>query len=280
MQNRILCIAAVLVTGMTARYAAAQTPTAPVQLSRHRLVFDDEFDPLNLSTNGYGRHTWYPNLWFNHYPPPLGNIFASQSQLSLVWSGNQVSTDTSVTTTSWNASHFRAIRYGYFEARMRWDVVNGAWPAFWLLPVEDITGEDIVNGVRESGEIDIFEGQGNQPTTFFGTIHDWVNAVDVRSSAGRNSFPLPVGTDLSEFHTYGLLWTPGQVTWFFDNVPLHTEATYPIMEKQNYYVILGMQEGAGWTHGNLNGVSATNMTLNVNWLRIWAVPDTPVPGLR
>jgi hypothetical protein len=248
-------------------FAAENPSSPPPQVPGYKVVFQEEFDRVDVSPSGLGSYSWYVNVWFNHKRPPMENISASGSALSLVWRDSQESSDTSITTMSHDGHHAHAWHYGYFEARLRWDVVKGAWPAFWLIPVEG--GSDASKSAKETGELDVFEGQGDHPTTFYGTIHDWVDGKRVASTSNSNSFQLPAGTDLSAYHTYGLLWEPGKVTWYFDNQPLHSETTYPIFDKQHYYLILGMQEGANWRAGDRTGVTAHSMTMNVDWVRVW-----------
>jgi beta-glucanase (GH16 family) len=242
-------------------------PAPPPQAQGYKLAFAGEFDRLDLSPDGRGIHAWYEGIWFNHQHASRKNIFVANSMLCLEWERGQGAVDTSITTFSPQAGNNGAWRYGYFEARLRWDVVKGAWPAFWLIPVEDATGQDIYNGTKESGEIDIFEGQGDHPHVFYGTIHDWVN---LRDHANKNNFfALPGNVDLSQFHTYGLLWTPGKVTWYLDNQPLLSESTPAIFDRQDFFLVLTMQEGDDWKAGNLSGVTAPRMTLNVDWVRVW-----------
>ena len=71
------------------------------------------------------------------------------------------------------------------------------------------------------------------------------------------------------YHTYGLLWVPGQVTWYFDNQPVLKAATYPVFDEQDYFLILGMQEGANGNYGNLQGETANAMSMNVRWVRVF-----------
>ena len=243
------------------------TPIAPPQAKGYKLVFADDFDTLDISPDGTGAHTWFEGVWFNQKHAPLRNIFAASSILSLRWERGQDAPDTSVTTLSRDKRQFSAWRYGYFEARMRWDAVPGAWPAFWLIPVQNATAQDLYDGTRESGEIDIFEGQGDRPHTFYGTIHDWVNRQD--NASKLNSFELTKDVDFSQFHVYGLLWTPRQVTWFLDNRPLHSEKTPAIFGKQDFFMVIGMQEGVNWRYGDLSGVTAPSMTLQIDWVRVW-----------
>jgi Glycosyl hydrolases family 16 len=262
----ILCLAFVTI-GFVFHEHPPDPTGLPPQAAGYKLVFSDDFDHLHVSPSGKGRYTWYEGVWFNKQHAPLRNISAADTILSLKWVRGQEASDTSITTASRDMRHARSWRYGYFEARMRWNPVPGAWPAFWLIPVQDATGKNIYNGTKETGEIDIFEGLGNHPHTFYGTIHDWVNGRDNQSSP--NHFELPHEVNFSEFHTYGLLWTPGQVTWYLDNRPLHSAKTAAVFDKQDFYIVLGMQEGVDWEYGKLSSVSAQEMVLQVDWVRVW-----------
>jgi hypothetical protein len=248
--------------------AASPSLTPPPPAAGYRLVFNDEFDSLDLSPDASGNHTWYANVWFNHKPRPIQNISVSDGILHLKWTRDQKSDDTSIETTSPDGRYFHAWRYAYFEARMKWDVVQGAWPAFWLLPIEGPRFEDRYAGQPEGGEFDIFEGQGDRPTTFFGTIHYWVGTKQMALNEHR-VYPLPAENNFSQFHVYGMLWEPGKITWFFDGRPLHSEKTYPIFDKQKYFPVLAMQEGVNWTAGNMKGVHSDSMTMDVDWIRVW-----------
>ncbi len=149
---------------------------------------------------------------------------------------------------------------------MKWDVTVGAWPAFWMIPVEGIWG------APETGELDVFEGQGSTPQTFYGTIHDWVvvngTPIQAANNNGSNSYKLS-GVDFTQWHTYGVLWVPGKVTWYFDNTPILSAATYPIFDQQNYFLLFTTQEGVDWTSGDTTGVTATSMNLYIDWVKVW-----------
>lgn len=252
--------------------ATGQSLTPPPQASGYRLAFQDNFRALDLSKDQSGNHTWYPNVFFEHNRPPLENIEASDSGLSLTWRSTQGSSDTSIETSSPTGKYSHAWKYGYFEVRMKWQAVPGAWPALWMIPVESAQGVDFYNGQHDSGEVDIFEGQGDHPSTFYGTIHHWIGGKQVESSGDgppRNAFGLSYRNDFSQYHTYGLLWEPGKMTWFYDDKPLHSEKTYPVFDRRRYMLILAMQEGAKWVAGDRSGVSANAMTMKVDWVRVW-----------
>jgi len=256
----------ILASALTLTMAVAGAIGPPAAPGYH-LAFEDDFHSLDLSPDGFGSHTWYEGVWFNPKHAPVSNISTSSSGLTLVWLRGQEAADTSITTLSHDLRHSRAWRYGYFEARMKWDAVPGAWPALWLIPVPDLKGKATWQDTNESGEIDIFEGQGAQPHTFFGTAHDWISLRDHPTK--DNAFPLPFGVDFAQYHTYGLLWTPGKVTWYFDNRTLHSEPLPPVFDHQDYLIVLSMQEGEDWKPNNLKGVNAARMAMNVSWLRVW-----------
>lgn len=239
----------------------------PPAAKSYKLSFADDFNSLDLSRNGSGMHTWFQSLWWDDHIPSRSLISTSNSILSLTWKKNQGSNDTSITTYAHDRTHGQTWRYGYFEARMKWDVANGSWPAFWLIPAQDARGENIRNGVKETGEIDIFEGQGDHPNTFYGTVHNWLDKR--HTSNDPNWSTLPKNVDLSTFHVYGVLWVPGRVTWYFDGKELHSAPTPPIVDRQDYYIVLGSQEGADWNSGSFSGVTADKFTLSVDWVRVW-----------
>jgi hypothetical protein len=233
----------------------------PPQAAGYHLAFSDEFDSLDLSPSGTGNHTWYNTIWYEPVAP-FANISAHSSILHLSWTRGQSPADTSITTDARDGSSFKAWRYGYFEARMRWDVALGAWPAFWLVPRQD-------RSAPETGEIDIFEGQGDTPHTYYGTLHDWRGQTDVWNTNGANAYQTPSTVDFSQFHTYGVLWTPGKVVWYLDEKPILQSPTTPIFDSQDFYLILGAQEGQNWQAGDLSGVTANRMGLDVDWVRVW-----------
>jgi len=249
--------------------AQAQKPDPPEAAPAYRLVFSDDFRKIDLSPDGHGAHTWYEGLWHYTKHAPLRNIRPGAHGLRLVWERGQPQPDTTISTISADGKQQHAWRYGYFEARMKWKPEAGAWPAFWLLA-------SLNQYPTEMGELDIFEGNGQYPLSFFATLHDWQRdpdhpekLTDVRNNAPNNRFDLPPGTDFNRFHTYGVLWEPERITWFFDGRPLHSEPCYPIFKRQDLSLVLGMQMGSDWQVGNAKGVTARNMTLSVDWVRVW-----------
>jgi beta-glucanase (GH16 family) len=83
------------------------------------------------------------------------------------------------------------------------------WPAFWML------GNDIGQvGRPDSGEIDVMENVGFEPSTVHGTLH----GPGYSGSGGTGAaYTLPGGQILADgFHTFAVDRAPDSVTWSVD----------------------------------------------------------------
>jgi len=99
--------------------------------------------------------------------------------------------------------------YGRFEARLKTPFGPGIWPAFWML------GSDIEEvDWPQSGEIDIMELRGQQPSIIHGSIHG------PGFSAG-NAITKPFGLKNSrfdsEYHLFAIEWFPDRIDFFIDD---------------------------------------------------------------
>lgn len=95
------------------------------------------------------------------------------------------------------------------------------WPGFWMRPLEKVFGSH-----PASGEMDIVEYKGQNPTQFLGTIHFKKSATE----NGKIGSWINTSVDLSDaFHNYGFEWTPQNVTWTFDG-----EQVYSIPLDRNF----------------------------------------------
>jgi len=133
--------------------------------------------------------------------------------------------------------------YGRFEARIRIPRGQGLWPAFWML------GDNIDRvGWPMSGEIDIMENIGREPTTVHGTMHG-----PGYSGAGiGGSISLSGGAFADDFHRYAVEWTPGRIKWFVDDTayfqttPASIPANTTWVFDHPFFLLLNVAVGGGW----------------------------------
>jgi len=162
-----------------------------------------------------------------------------------------------------------ALKYGRVEARMKLSNGQGAWPAFWMLPVN--------GNWPYTGEIDIMEAKHRNPQSVDGTIHYDGNGYHF---TGR-SYSSP--TDLSsDFHVYAVEWGPNFIKWFVDDVLFHTATPnttvnggWPFNDSQ-FYIILNLAVGsAGTPYTSVNGAGVAPVPgdfpakLQVDYVRVY-----------
>lgn len=196
-------------------------PAAP-NADYPRLTFHDDFESLqSVDLTGKGRPG---HLWFTDRPFGWGRTTARELKVAdgvLTISPTSAGTNYNLATVSSVSGAGSGWRHGYFEARMAFDpaVSGGAgWPALWMLPVRQIVHGDLSHSV----EVDIFEAypaqtRGRFSGLFTGTVHDFQLSPSQVHHADFGNNVAHVATDWAGFHTYGLLWRPGQLEWFFDN---------------------------------------------------------------
>ncbi|RLP28261.1 family 16 glycosylhydrolase [Mesorhizobium sp. YM1C-6-2] len=95
--------------------------------------------------------------------------------------------------------------YGYFEITAELPKEPGTWPAFWMLPVD--------NGWPP--EIDILEA--------YGDISNQVHTAVIGTGGTTDTW---AQVDTSEgSHSYGMMWTPYEITFYVDGVKTSSVAT-------------------------------------------------------
>ncbi|MBP8003098.1 MAG: family 16 glycosylhydrolase [Chloroflexi bacterium] len=160
--------------------------------------------------------------------------------------------------------------YGRVEARMQLPQGQGIWPAFWMLG----TNLDEV-GWPQSGEIDIMENIGREPSTVHGTVH----GPGYSGSNGiGGGYDLDSGLFADDFHIFAIEWTPDGIRWFVDGVnyfsltpdqiPAGTEWVYD----HPFFIILNLAVGGNWP-GFPDDTTVFPQSLVVDYVRVYGAPN-------
>lgn len=163
------------------------------------------------------------------------------------------------------------IRYGRIEARMKLPAGAGLWPAFWLL------GNDIGEvGWPASGEIDVMENIGREPSTVHGTIHG--PGYSGGDAVGR-PFRLPANARFADdFHDFALEWEADELRWYVDGV-LYSTLTPADLPRgaawvfdHPFFVILNVAVGGAWP-GPPDASTVFPQSLVVEHVRVFEAAD-------
>lgn len=157
-------------------------------------------------------------------------------------------------------------KYGYFEIRCKLPVNRGAFPAFWLW-----------NDSVSYQEIDVFEYSWNitnrgdsvgTPRYFEGQIY--YGTTNSHPKYGGFGYQIPVqDPDLTNWHTYGLEWTPGRVLWYFDNKLVNSYTGDKVPNIRMYLMVNNAvdnycenEDGTPRTEGFPNDMIITHVKVN------------------
>jgi len=164
------------------------------------------------------------------------------------------------------------VAYGRIEARLQIPYGQGLWPAFWTL------GNDIGEvGWPESGEIDIMENIGREPSTVHGTVHG--PGYSAGDGVGR-AFTHPEGARFADdFHVYAIDWAPERITWSVDGVEYSTITPADLPRGARWvfdhphFLILNVAVGGHWP-GYPDETTTFPQEMRIDYVRIYQERDT------
>ncbi len=162
--------------------------------------------------------------------------------------------------------------FGRFEARIRMSRGQGIWPAFWMMPTDE------VYGWPQSGEIDIMENVGHEPATIHGTIHfgdPWPE-----NTFRGVSYSLHDGAFADDFHEFAVERDAGAIRWYVDDVLFSawTEedlASFHWPFDERFHILLNLAVGGNWP-GSPDATTVFPQTLEVDYVRIY---DRHLPSM-
>lgn len=168
-------------------------------------------------------------------------------------------------------------KYGRVVASLRLPSGQGIWPAFWMLPTDNVYG-----GWALSGEIDIMEAVNLDPDrTIHGTIHFGGAWPDNQNSGGST---VPGWKAWEEFHEYAVEWEEGEIRWYADNQLYSTKtewnsaaAPFPAPFDQEFHLILNVAVGGNWP-GAPNAQTTFPTEMLVDYVRVYECARDPEAG--
>lgn len=238
------------------------------------LVWHDEFDDATLDTSKW-RYATHNSGGSEQQAYTVGrteNVRIENSNLIL-----EAKKDGYVSGYTWSSgridtSGLCGFKYGRLEAKLRYDVVSGAFPAFWTIGTcaHYPTGENI-HGVKKSlgtqwaqnGEIDMFEGRGTNAEIAQG---GWYNQDD-----GKGNLQMMFGSkniDASQYHVYAIEWTDTTIIAYIDGVETGRKNISDVKSwHRPMYIILNTAVGSV---GGYPADDCTSIKMEVDWVRVYA----------
>jgi beta-glucanase (GH16 family) len=157
---------------------------------------------------------------------------------------------------------------GRFETRAKLPYGQGIWPAIWMLPTDWEYG-----GWPISGEIDIMELVGHEPSRVHGTLHygrPHTHSGDDYELAGGETFA-------DDYHVFALEWEPGEIRWYVDGVHYQTQrewftsstkGAYPAPFDERFHLIINVAVGGAWP-GYPDETTVFPQYMHVDYVRVY-----------
>lgn len=242
-----------------------------------KLVWADEFNSIDANVwtqevggDGHGNsereyYTAGKNVSIQYDPQAGSNVLVLEARKENTQNYNCWYGRCEYTSARLNTRDKKSFRYGRIEARMKLPQTDGIWPAFWML------GNNLGQvGWPASGEIDIMEHIGKEPTAVHGTIH------------GPNYFgnsPFTQAYSIGEvvnakYHVYAVEWDANSINWFVDGKKYYGVTKTQVQQRgnwvfdQGFFLLLNLAVGGNWP-GNPTSGSSFPQRMYVDYIRVY-----------
>ena len=230
--------------------------TQPV--SDWNMVWSDEFDGTSIDSTKWTHEVNCDGGGNNEqqcYTDTAENSFVTDGKLNIVALPAADDSDKPYTSARLITKFKGDFKYGRFEVSAKLPSGQGSWPAFWMLPTDEVYG-----GWPQSGEIDILESvnlktvdaDGNEEGSVHGTLHYGKPWPD--NSSSGTSYTLPDGVNpADDFHTYAVEWQEGEIRWYVDDF-LYATQRKSVVRTNSRDEAVGLSH-RGWFIENFDNVS-------------------------
>ena len=239
----------------------------------YQLMWADEFSIDGLPDESKWAYDTERNRlgWYNN---ELQYYSAARAENAQVSGGRLLITarrESLSSATDWGGQRYTSTRlitrgkadwtYGYFEVRAKLPCGRGTWPAIWMLGSQGVW--------PESGEIDLMEQVGSNPTRVFGTVHT------LQSGGNGTGAAVQISDACSAFHNYQMHWTADEIALAIDGTTIYRypnpragRSTWPFDTPQ--YLLLNV--AIGGTLGGAVDDSIFPVTMEIDHVKIWQAP--------
>lgn len=221
---------ALILTTCNGLTAAERSATPP---AGYQLVWSDEFDGAELDMS----------KWSHRCPGPRRDAVNVPDAVSVRDGQLTITTYTS------DGKHCTGMigtqgkferRFGYWEARIRFEDTSGMWSAFWIQT--PTFGRPPNDPAAAGTEIDVIEHRVSDLSgkDLSGLIHHALHIGGAKSQTHVAEDPnLRTG-----FHTFGVLWTEAEYTFFVDGKA--TWKASPVSKRTQYIILSSEVQDNNW----------------------------------
>ncbi len=197
-----------------------QTGGASPPATQWNIVWSDEFNGTFVDTNKWafengngGSNPGWGNQELEYYTGRTNNAYVHGDLLHIIARQESMGAFSFTSARMKTQGHYSPT-YGRIVWRAAMPAGVGMWPGLWML------GANIDSGVGwpSCGEIDVAETKGTQLTQVHGSVHSGTDETD--------TYTLPGGDSITNFHTYMVDWEPGSFSFSVDGHVYQTQTSW------------------------------------------------------
>jgi beta-glucanase (GH16 family) len=254
----------------TTKDPADMSKTTTPRAATYQLVWSDEFNGTGVDGSKWNIDIGNPNVNNEKESYQAANATVAGGNLVITARQQNVGDGQPYTSAKLNTSGKFSVQYGRIEARIKLPMVQGTWPAFWMLGTN-------INSVNwpDCGEIDIME-HVNTSNTILGTMH-W------NGGNGHVQYGSSTTTTPGDYHIYAVEWDSSSIRWFVDNTLYVTGNIQNNINNTGafqlpFYIILNLAMG-GDLPGNTIDNNSLPTTMMVDYVRVYKLVNSSGPPI-
>lgn len=236
------------------------------------LAWGEEFDGPELSSAAWTAESGdgcpalcgWGNNELEYYMNPPNNLFFQDGKM-VIEARQESYGGKNYTSSRIKTQGKKVFKYGRVDMRAILPKGKGIWPAFWMLPENNVFG-----GWPRSGEIDILELIGNEPAKAHATVHFGPGPGSINIS--RN-YSLNGATFNDQFHVFSMEWEQDLMKFYVDDI-LYSTVTKADLGANNYpfneafYFVVNLAVGGNWP-GSPDATTVFPQWYIIDFIRIY-----------
>jgi beta-glucanase (GH16 family) len=246
-----------------------QSPNEPssidsTALDGWKLVWHDEFDEGTVNTSRWNFETGgggWGNNELEYYTSRTDNAY-QQNGCLVIKAQQEVYSNRGYTSARMTTAHKGDWLYGRVDVKAKLPIGRGLWPAIWMMPTDSYYGT-----WPASGEIDIMELIGSEPSKVVGTIH-W--GTDPAHHVYTNGSYVMSGNApfASASHLFSLEWSADSMKWFVDGSRYFSVRNGSPFDRR-FFLILNVAVGGVWP-GDPDASTVFPQYMTIDYVRVYS----------
>lgn len=243
---------------------------APSSYPGYSLAWSDEFNGSALDATAWsfetGNNGWGNNELENYTDRPQ-NLSLQDGKL-VIHALKENYGGAPYTSARIKTQGKKEFKYGRIDIRAILPKGKGIWPALWMLG-KNINDAGV--GWPASGEMDIMELLGHEPSKVYATLH-WGASSATHASKGT-SYIINNGSFNDQFHVFSMEWKQDEVKIYVDNNLYFTltkadvgSSPYPF--NQPFFFIFNIAVGGNWP-GSPDATTYFPQWMIVDYVRVY-----------